>query len=179
MVTTGPGPGPTPAPRVDGITFTPTTSQATPPRPSAGRFVIPAVLVAAAAAAAIVFVVRGQKHAPDPTPASAPLAIASAPSAPQAGQPSAPASAVAATTLAPIASAGAQPPAIAAAAPSASSSQPAKPAWMQQGMQGKFGGWPRPSSTAQPTTAPPAAPTCQVVTYYDTDGTKHFKQECH
>jgi serine/threonine-protein kinase len=177
MATTGPGLGPTPAPRVDGITFTPTTSQATPPRPSAGRFVIPAVLVAAAAAAAIVFVVRGQKHPPDPTPASAPLAIASAPTAPPAGEPSA--SALAATPLAPVASADPQPSAVASAEASVSSSKPAKPAWMQQGMQGKFGGWPRPSSTAQPTTPPPTAPTCQVVTYYDTDGTKHFKQECH
>jgi len=163
--TTGPGLGA--VPRAEGITFTPTMSHATPARSGAGRFAIPAVVAVVALAGAAVFVVRGQSHATTTTVVAPVAAPSAAPPAP----PSA--------TLTPIASA--DPPATPSdtapsAAPAPSTAPAATKAFGMQG-GGRFGGWPRPTATAQPPTAAPT-PTCHIVTYFDSDGTKHFKQEC-
>jgi serine/threonine-protein kinase len=161
------------ASRVEGLTLTPTTSQATRSRSTAARFFIPAI-IAAAAAAAIAFVVRGHKHADDPTLPIAPIALASA-APPSQPDPTGAFATVGPTTIAPALSDDAPPPvATASAAPPVSSSQPAKPA--KQGRHGHLGGS---SRTAQPNPATSAEPTCQVVAFYDANGTKHFKQECH
>jgi eukaryotic-like serine/threonine-protein kinase len=146
--------------RPEGLTFVPTTSQI-----SQGRsrwYILPlALAVSAVAVATITFLAVRRTHPsvaslPSTTPVAAP---APAPTP----VPAEPSSSAPVEALAPPAA-----PAV-SSAPAPSSSVP----WW-------YG---KPASTAahpapRPTAAASGTPACHIVSFFDADGNKHFKQEC-
>ncbi|HEY8086770.1 MAG TPA: protein kinase, partial [Polyangiaceae bacterium] len=155
------GPGPILPRRQGGMTFVPTTSQATTIR---GRqYVLPVVLGSLLVlGVGGFFLVRAAAHPGGDRAVAAPAVPAATTAAPPPSAEPPP------EVLAPPPSASA--PAVATAAPSSS-----VPWWY--GKQAAPA--PRGSSSAHPAaSSPAAAPTCHVVSFFDADGNKHFKQEC-
>jgi serine/threonine-protein kinase len=154
-------PRPALVPHAGAHTLTPTTSQ--PSIPRRGRLVVRVALglVAAIAAAAVVaFLALRPARAPSvPAPATtAPPPATATASAPPAASP-------AAVVLSPPP---ADSPAPSAPGASAASTLP----WWA-------GKAPPPRPSARPGAAAPASSAaCRIVSYFDTDGNKHFKQEC-
>ncbi len=166
------------APRVgapaESATFLPTTSQAA--RPSGRRFVpavVAVLVVGAACAGALALRMReisaGGSQAAAPPSAATASVVASVTTATSA--------ALTPATAAPAATApdagGALTRDMAAGAPSAAPAAPIAP--------GKSHAPVGPArSTAPASSATPASgPSCHVVSYFDDNGDKHFKEECH
>ena len=148
-----------------GSTFSPSTSH--PLRSGGRKLLLSGVLVGLLTAALVVgavLVSERSRHAaiaPSSDSATGSLAVVSPP--PAAVPPPAPSLALAPTASeqAPPASTSEHPVAPAPKSPATSSRGPARPASAPPAA---------PSSTA--------APECRTVSYFDTDGIKHFKQEC-
>jgi eukaryotic-like serine/threonine-protein kinase len=149
-----------PAARVDSPTFSPTTRQ---PYGTVSRrwLLVPAALVGALVASGVIFAARRGSRAPLDTSSLPPSAVAS-PSLP------------AAATLDPLpalsGSTASSPPDTLSAVPAVSASTAlARPAVR-----------PRSSAHAAVSAAPASAsaPRCHVVAFFDSEGNKHFKQEC-
>jgi serine/threonine protein kinase len=140
-------------PRPEGQTFSPTTSQQAAPRTR--LLVLPVAFVVLAGAVGGFFALRSGRPSAPAAPAT-PTVTTTTPAPPPAEPP--------ALSLAPSAASIATPP-----PPSGST-----PPWWT-------GKAPPPRASARPpasTSAPAAAPTCRVVSFFDADGNKHFKQEC-
>ena len=150
--------------RPESHTFLPTTAH---PVRTPGRVLRPVlvglgVLVVGTAAAA--FVVHPWRRATTAPPLAS--TIAAAP--PASTAPSARSSTAATTVLAPEVT-----PSASATPPAPSASGPALPWWYNAKVD------PRAHPSAHPaSSAPGAAPSCRVVSSFDADGNKHFKQEC-
>jgi serine/threonine-protein kinase len=156
---------------LDGRTFIPTTSQSAP---SAGRrVVVPlALVVGLAGLGAVTFL--AVRRSPSPPVSASPPAAAAGPSGL-----AVPATAFAATASPPVASSA---PVVVLAPPPASSATPGTPApsssvpwWWGKPADPRAHPSARPLAT---TSAPAAAPACRIVSFFDADGNKHFKQEC-
>ncbi len=149
----------TTTPKADPHTLAPTSTRATQSRSSrVGLWIALPALVALGGAVAV-YVVRAL------TPARAPASSAQAAAAPVPSaslQPAAPVS-VAPAPLAPTT-------ASASVAPPASSPPPAAPSPLRPAVVTV--------ATASATTSPPSSPKCKLVSYFDSDGEKHFKQQC-
>jgi serine/threonine-protein kinase len=162
-VSSAPPPGPTAS------TFSSATSQ---PRTTSGRGrrVLVSGLLAGIAVTGFsvgaLLVVRASKHAEAlGETATAPEAAATPPAAPVA---------------APVASASPEPTSVLGPAPSAEP-LPAQIAATPRPSPVPANGprtAPRPSATPSSAPAGSAGPACRTVSYFDTDGNKHFKQEC-
>jgi serine/threonine-protein kinase len=158
---------PPPFPRgaqASSATFVPTTSQATS---SSSRVVIPIVIGAVLVVAAVAFVGPKIRRATSLAPVSpSGSALATTTDAPSASS---------ASTAAAIPDAG---PVALADVPTASAAPTALPA---------FPGKSHPAVTPSHSSSPPAPPastppapagSCHIVSYFDANGDKHFKQEC-
>lgn len=143
-------------------TFSPTTTQ-TGAGPS--RFIVPgALLVIAGAAVVIAVALRAPKGGPTPATtgaAAAPSIVATAPPDPPPAAPSASTSA-STTTLSAL------PPPTPLPGPQSATGSP-RPLPPPPGPG---------AATAKPSTTPAPTPSCRIVSYFDADGNKHFKQEC-
>ena len=152
-------PRPAVVPRPDGQTFLPTTSRHITTR---SRLVVLPLVLAVVAALMVggFFVLR---------PARRPAAIP-APAAPVAASVTAPIPANAATEAPAAPSTGVlSPPSVEPSSTTATPPSSSVPWWY-----GKAPSTVRPAASTRPT---PSA-TCHVVSYFDADGNKHFKQEC-
>jgi serine/threonine protein kinase len=140
-----------------GRTFSPTTSQ--PSVPSSRLYLLPVGLVVAALGVGAAFFVLRPARGPSALPVPAATALAPVP----ATTASAPPAASTVVVLAPPS----------AEVPPASATPPASslPWW--------YGKDPHPRASAHPSaSAPAAASSCHVVSFFDADGNKHFKQVC-
>jgi serine/threonine-protein kinase len=144
-------------------TFSPTTSQ---PSRTSGRLVVPGIVVGVGLVGLVVFLALRTSR-----PAVAPSAAASSiPSASAAPATSAP------VTLAPSPSVSTNPSTIDDAPGATTAAAPSKPHPV-----GPSHPTPAVPTTAAPSPTPAPAPpagSCHVVSYFDADGNKHFKQEC-
>jgi serine/threonine-protein kinase len=154
-------------PRPEGQTFSPITSQALPMR--SRLWLVPLLGIGVAGvAAALFFTLRPARTV---VPASSPSTVAVSTSAP-ATSPSTPTT----TSVTPPAAEG--PTAVQTAATTSSPAPSSTLPW--------WAGKPAPAThapthpTASATTVATAAPaaSCHVVSYFDADGNKHFKQQC-
>ena len=143
--------------RPDNLTFSPMTSQA-----SGGnsRLIVPGVIAGVIVVGTIAF------FALRPFKSAAALATPSASDVPPVPSASV---AAAASSVAPVSSPASSPVTLTTLPPP--TPQPPQP---------PVPGQPIPRPQPKPSAAPsaPAAPTCHVVSYFDADGNKHFKQEC-
>jgi serine/threonine-protein kinase len=162
----------------DPATLQPTTTAIV--RQRWGFFFVPAAIVLAAAAAALAFALRaprGPLSPPEPaTSAARSAASAGVPVMPVAPPVALPPVDPPAAMLAPLpASAAPAPPVPGSASAPAPSSAPAPRKAPPAPSLAKPELRPSASSSQPP---PGAAPTCRVVSYFDSDGQKHFRQEC-
>ena len=142
--------------RPDNLTFSPITSQASG---ASSRLLIPGIIAVLMAAGGAAFLVlrRSPPATATASPPSASTLVGAAPSASDSAAPAVPAPSASAVALAPLPT---QPPS--ATTPVAPSPAPT----------------PRPTTKPTSPPAPTGAPTCHVVSFFDADGNKHFKQEC-
>jgi eukaryotic-like serine/threonine-protein kinase len=154
-------PAPVVAPRPDGQTFLPTTSQTA--APGHRLLVVPLGLTLVAVAVGAFFVLRPPRRA---AVIPGPSAVAVVPVAQSASATAAPSEMPSSVLLAPPS---AESPS--AAAPGPSSTAP----WWAGKADPHAHGSRHPAASA-PT--PIAAPACHIVTSFDADGNKHFKQVC-
>jgi serine/threonine-protein kinase len=172
-LTTGPAPMPI-ATAADGLvrsdpaTLQPTTTVAT--RQRWGFFVLPGLLLVAGLGVALFFGLRSPKGSSAASSGSA-AQISASPPAPSVSSDPSPAAALAAPS-----SALAPPSAFSASATSAAPTAPPAPSVRRGAPAISPKSEPRPSISSPP--AASSAPACRVVSYFDADGAKHFKQEC-
>jgi serine/threonine-protein kinase len=165
---------PPPFPRgtqASSATFSPTTSQAAG---GTSRFVVPVVIgaVLVVVAVAVVGVKLGRSSAVAPgSPSASALASVTAPASASTAPVALAAPDAAPVTLADV--------------PSASASPTAPPAWPGKSHPpvtppSLTGGASHSSSAPAPPASTPPAPagSCHIVSYFDANGDKHFKQEC-
>jgi serine/threonine-protein kinase len=159
--------GPGAAPMVSG-TFSPTTSRASTP---GNRLLVPGVLAFVVAAAIGGVLLLRSRHAPAVPIASTPPSSASVlPPAPSASVTVAPAPTASISTPAASSVTLAAPP-----PPEPVTSGKSRPSFPSSPARPSTQGVPAPPAS---TATPAPAPSCHVVSYFDADGNKHFRQEC-
>jgi serine/threonine-protein kinase len=139
-----------------------------PVRSRRGVVVLVALLAVAAVGGGLLVARRGRDAADVPAaPPAATAVVAASPTA------QAPPSA----TLEPLPP-GSTAPASSSPPPLPSSSGPLRPAWARTSPGPAPVPTTHPATSPTPAPTPAAAPTCQITSYFDAEGNKHFKKEC-
>jgi serine/threonine protein kinase len=155
-----------PAALAAGATFSPVTSSKTGPSRRRLLVLVPAPIVVIAASVGIFFAwPRSGRPLQSPVPAATAALVAPAAVATASAGPATPAALTAPTAIPESVAALPAPTVLEQPPPRATSSAPARP---------RPAVAPPPSASA----APSASPACRTVSYFDSDGNRHFRQEC-